>query len=73
MVDLSGTIKQLVAELDRLTTAIATLQSLNGDSRKTSAKRTMSGKRTMSASARARISAAQRARWAKVRAKKQAR
>lgn len=64
MVDLSGIVKQLVAERDRLNAAIATLQSINGDSRKGS------GKRTISAAARAKMARAQRARWAKVRAKK---
>jgi len=63
MVDLSGLIKQLVAERDRLNSAIATLQSINGDSHTTSVKR------RLSASARARIAASQRKRWAKVRAK----
>jgi len=64
MIDFSDTIKQLVAERDRLNSAIEALESINGVSRRAS------GKRTMSAAARARISAAQRARWAKVRAKK---
>ena len=67
MVDFSGTIKQLVAERDRLNSAIEALENINGVSRRTT------GKRTLSASARARISAAQRKRWAKVRAKKRAR
>jgi hypothetical protein len=64
MVDFSGTIKQLITERDRLNAAIATLQNLNEASARTS------GKRRLSASARARIAAAQRKRWAKVRAKK---
>jgi len=63
MVDFSDTIKQLVIERDRLNNAIEALQSINGASG-------TSGKRSLSAAARARISAAQRKRWAKVRAKK---
>jgi len=64
MVDFSGTIKQLVIERDRLNSAIEALQSINGASRGTT------GKRRLSTAARARIAAAQRKRWAKVRAKK---
>ena len=63
--DLSGTIKQLVEERDRLNAAIAALQSINGASSVRA-----SGKRTLSASARARIAAAQRKRWAKFRGNK---
>lgn len=66
MSDLSGIIKELITERDRLNAAIAALQNVgNGASRKS-----VSAKRTLSAAARARIAAAQRARWVKVRAKK---
>ena len=66
MTDLSGTIKELIAQRDSLNEAIEALQSLsNGASRNGSSR-----KRTMSPAARARIAAAQRARWAKFRAKK---
>ena len=65
MGDLSGIIKQLITERDRLNGAIATLQSLNGDSANGA-----TGKRRVSALARRRMAAAQRARWAKVRGKK---
>jgi hypothetical protein len=64
MADFTGILKQLIEQRDRLNTAIATLQGINGGSRRGSRKR------TLSASARARIAAAQRKRWAKVRAKK---
>jgi len=66
MTDLSGTIKELIAQRDSLNEAIEALQSLsNGASRNGSSR-----KRTMSPAARARIAAAQRARWTKFRAKK---
>jgi hypothetical protein len=66
MADLSGIIKQLITERDRLNAAITTLESLNnGASRKTS-----STKRTVSAASRAKMARAQRARWAKVKAKR---
>jgi hypothetical protein len=54
---------QLESRLKRVGAAIPTLGSLNGHSRK-------GGKRTMSAGGRARIAAAQRARWAKFEGKK---
>lgn len=64
MADLSSIVKQLIAERDRLNAAIAALEGVgNRTSRK-------SAKRTLSAAARARIAAAQKRRWAKVRAKK---
>src|SRR5262249_36775818 len=61
MVDFSGLIKQLTTERDRLNAAIAALQNING------ASPTASVKRRLSTSARAKIAAAQRARWAKVK------
>jgi hypothetical protein len=66
MADLSGIINQLTTERDRLNDAIATLQNINGDSRR------VSGKRTVSAASRAKMARALRARWAKVKAKKKA-
>jgi hypothetical protein len=68
MTDLSATIKELIAQRDSLNEAIAALEGLtNGTSRNGSSR-----KRTLSASARARIAAAQRARWAKFRKAKKA-
>ena len=57
--------QQLESRLKRVKAAITTLGSLNGLSRK-------GGKRVLSAAGRARIVAAQRARWAKVKAKRKA-
>ena len=65
MVDLSGIIKQLTTERDRLNAALAALQGIKGASRR----KGRLGKRTMSAAGRARIAAAQRARWAKLKRK----
>lgn len=68
MADLSGIIKQLIAERDRLSGAITTLESLNnGASRERSF-----AKRIVSAASRGKMARAQRARWAKVKAKKRA-
>lgn len=67
MSDLSSTIMQLIAERDLLNAAIVALESVNGTSRMG-----RRSKRTISAAGRARIAAAQRARWAKVKAKKKA-
>lgn len=62
--------KQMQQELARLDAAIAALQGLN--SRAATGPTLVAGKghRTMSAAARRRIAAAQRARWAKVKAAK---
>ena len=57
--------KQLIAEIQRLTKAVQIIDSLDGK-RKYRAGR----KRVMSAAARARIAAAQKARWAKWKAAK---
>jgi hypothetical protein len=65
MVDLSSIIKQLITERDRLNTAIAALESANNG-------KGHSTKRGISAAGRARIAAAQRKRWAKVRRAKKA-
>jgi hypothetical protein len=75
-IELQGESMNLVKELKRemekaskrvksLAAAIAALGGENFSNHKT-------GRREMSAAARARISAAQKARWAKVRAKKKA-
>lgn len=73
MTDISGIVKQLKQEHDRIAqqlaginTAIAAFSGLTGRS-------TPGRKRgTMSAAGRARIAAAQRARWAKVKRQKKA-
>lgn len=67
MTDLSSILKELITERDRLSAAIAALQGVSNGA---SPKGRTSKRRKMSAAARARIAAAQRARWAKVRAKK---
>jgi hypothetical protein len=59
MPNLDGIIKELQQERTRIDQAIQALTSLNGTAPKASPTR------TMSASARRRIAAAQRARWAK--------
>jgi hypothetical protein len=56
---------RLANELERVDAALAALGSLNG--RKVNGRRK---RRTMSAAARAKIAAAQRARWAKVKSAK---
>jgi len=53
---------RLESELRKVTNALSALNGLSG--------RQTTGKRRMSASARARIAATQRARWAKWKAKK---
>jgi hypothetical protein len=64
--------QRLQSELDRVTKALETLNSLGGNERRRG--RAANGRRRprrrMSAAARARIAAAQRARWAKLRAAK---
>jgi len=63
---LTQAIAELKQERARLDGAITALESLNGNRPATRAGRA-SGTRTMSASARMRIAAAQKARWAKWR------
>lgn len=65
MAGLGAVLEQLKAERAKLDKAIAALSGLNGNSRGV-----RSGTRRLSAAARARIAAAQRARWAKFKAKK---
>jgi len=60
--DISGLLKQLRNEQKRIGEAISILQGLNGAKGRTGHK--------MSAAGRKRIAAAQRARWAKIRAGK---
>jgi hypothetical protein len=67
MTDLGAVLAQLKAERARLDKAIAALSGVVGG--RVGARR---GKPRLSAAARKRIAAAQRARWAKVRAKKPA-
>jgi hypothetical protein len=82
MANLSGVVEQLkaaraeaVKEVERLDVAIAALGNLDGSSRRGRTVRLRGvltpeparPRRTMSASARRRIAAAQRARWARVR------
>jgi hypothetical protein len=65
MPDLGAVLSQLKAERVKLDKAIALLSGLAGKSGGRG-----SGKRRLSAAARAGIAAAQRARWAKFKAKK---
>src|SRR5947209_13879747 len=64
MANLESIVRELKSERDRLDKAIQALSSLNGTSSKTTTRPQFDG-RKMSAAARARISAAQKARWAK--------
>ena len=64
MTDLGAVLAQLKQERDKLDRAIAALSGVGGVGR--------SGKRRLSAAARKRIADAQRARWAKFKAKKRA-
>jgi hypothetical protein len=65
MADLGAVLEQLKAERTKLDKAIEALSSVAGKSGGGGG-----GKRRLSAAARARIAAAQRARWAKFKAKK---
>ena len=65
MADLGAVLEQLKAERAKLDKAIQALSSLTGKSSPGGG-----GKRRLSAAARERIAAAQRARWAKFKAKK---
>lgn len=66
--DYSKIIAEIDSEINRLQKARSALADLNG-ARATSNGPRRGGRRKMSAAARARIAAAQRARWARVRAK----
>ena len=63
MTDLGAVLKQLKKERDRLDRAIIALSGIGGGGRS-------GGKRKLSAAARERIAAAQRARWAKHKARR---
>jgi hypothetical protein len=67
MTDLGAVLEQLKAERAKLDRAIEALRGVVGKSGQG-----RGGRRKLSAAARARIGAAQRKRWAKVRAKKAA-
>jgi hypothetical protein len=58
-------------EVEKLDQAIAVVQGLVGRNGLPAASRTTAPKRVMSAEARRKIAAAQRARWAKFRAKRE--
>jgi hypothetical protein len=64
MAKLDAIVKELQQERDRIDAAIKALTSLGGNSPRTHTRR------TMSATARRRISAAQRARWAQQKGQK---
>jgi hypothetical protein len=68
MVDLGDVLKQLEQERTKLDKAIAALSGVVGRKSETGRGR----KRTLSVAARKKIAAAQRARWAKVKAKRAA-
>lgn len=72
MADLSAALKQLHKQRDEAARALARIEAaisaLQGASAKTSLRR--GGRRKLSAAARRRIAAAQKARWAKWRARK---
>jgi hypothetical protein len=65
--EISGIIKQLTEERDRLNAAITALQGLSPAASRKGSPHKGRTKGTMSAAGRARIAAAQRARWAKVK------
>jgi hypothetical protein len=67
MANLTQLVKQLRAERDRLDRAIA---ALGGVGRRNARRERRRGRRKLSQEARNRIAAAQRARWAKMKAKK---
>jgi hypothetical protein len=74
--DFAQLVADLKAELNRIDHALVVLVGLGGSSRprrgrppKAQSSQATPGKRTMSASARAKISAAQKARWAKQKGK----
>jgi hypothetical protein len=66
MTDLSAVVAQLKKERERLDQAIRALSGVVGG---VTTGNSSGGKRTMSAAARRRIAEAQRARWAKIKAK----
>jgi hypothetical protein len=72
MANIESIVQQLKHERDRLDTAIRALTSIDGASsasRNTANSSMAPKRRTLSAAARRKIAAAQRARWAKIKAK----
>jgi hypothetical protein len=69
MANLAAVLKELQQERNRLDQAITVLSNLAGG-QASGGGITGSGRRPLSAAARARIAAAQRARWASIKAKK---
>jgi len=61
MANIQSIVAELIQERDRISQAIAALQSLDGTGTSTS------GKRIVSAASRAKMRRAQKARWAKVK------
>ena len=73
MANIAEMVKELQQERDRLDQAIAALAALAGTTRTSSARGAASGpRRTLSAAARRKVSLAQKARWAKLRAQNSA-
>ena len=68
MANLESIVQQLKQERDRLDAAIRALTSVGGGTAKSNIAASPT-RRTLSASARRKIAAAQRARWAKIKAK----
>ena len=69
MANLAGVLKELQQERGRLDQVIHVIGNLVGRNRTGIQKKRKRPKRTLSAAARKKISTAQKARWAKVRAK----
>src|SRR5205809_7024987 len=73
MANIAEMVRELQQERDRLNKAIAALSPLAGTNRTLSARGGSSGpRRTLSAAARKKVSLAQKARWAKLRAENSA-
>src|SRR5438552_1679016 len=73
MANIAEMVKELQQERDRLNQAIAALAPLAGTSKTSSARGGATGpRRTLSAAARRKVSLAQKARWAKLRAENSA-
>lgn len=72
MTDLGAVLEQLKKERAQLDKAITALSGVVGIEARTPSNKGRGAKRTLSLAARRKIAAAQRARWAKVRAKKAA-
>ena len=70
MINLNEIVTQLESERDRINAAIAALKGMGGKTQATKGIAVVKPQRKMSAAGRKRIAAAQRARWAKIKAKK---